>query len=138
MEENYYALLISIFKNVNSKDSLLYVKYGKQTNSFKKNIQSDRKPYKDINLHIKSKSNYLKNPLVIKRKAEKEKRIKEEYEKIIELKKTYTGREIAKMLGISPSSVSAKINRYEKKKAIVNGPSKVPLTVSLNKNLITL
>ena len=57
MEENYYALLISIFKNVNSKDSLLYVKYGKQTNSFKKNIQIDREPYKDINLHIKSKSN---------------------------------------------------------------------------------
>lgn len=137
MEENYYALLISIFKNVNSKDSLLYVKYGKQTNSFKKNIQIDREPYKDINLHIKSKSNYLKNPLVIKRKVEKEKRIKEEYEKIIELKKTHTGREIAKMLGISASSVSAKINRYEKK-AIANGPTKTPLAIDLNKNTVIL
>lgn len=70
MEENYYALLLSIFKNVNSKDSLLYVKYGKQTNSFKRNVNDNRKP-----LNIKTESNYLKNPLVIKRKAEKERRI---------------------------------------------------------------
>lgn len=42
------------------------------------------------------------------------------------------------MLGISPSSVSAKINRYEKKKAIENGPSKVPFSIDLNKNSVTL
>ncbi|WP_027636548.1 winged helix-turn-helix transcriptional regulator [Clostridium butyricum] len=75
---------------------------------------------------------------LIQQKAEKEKRIKEEYERIVELKKTYTGREIAKMLGISPSSVSAKINRYEKKKAIENGPSKVPLTIDFKNKTITL
>lgn len=75
-------------------------------------------------MHIKSKSNYLKNPLVIKRKSEKEKRIKEEYERIIELKKTHTGREIAKMLGISASSVSAKINRYEKKLLLMAQPKR--------------
>jgi hypothetical protein len=42
------------------------------------------------------------------------------------------------MLGISPSSVSAKINRYEKKKAIENGPSKVPLTIDFKNKTVIL
>ena len=124
MEENYYALLISIFKNVNSKDSLLYVKYGKQTNSFKKNVKIDRNPYKKVIYNKKLKGESELNEV--------------EYKKIMKLKENHTWKEIGYILNVTGSSIYQSVRRYEKKKAIENGPSKVPFSISLNKNTITL
>lgn len=127
MKENWYALLLSIFRNVDAKDSLNYVKYGKKSQRFLKGIKTDRldgKPKKYKPSYV-----YLEDPKVIKRKQERQKKNEKQYREIIELKKSHTFRECGEILGITSS---AAFSRY--KKAIANAPTKATTAMSLNKN----
>lgn len=126
MEENYYALLLSIFKNVNAKDSVLYTKYGKQTNSFKRNVKIDRTPYKHVNIPTK------------KMTKETSELTKVEYKKIMKLKENHTWREIGSILNVTWASVYQSVRRYEKKKAIADGPTKTPLAIDFKNKTIIL
>ena len=131
MKENWYALLISIFRNVTSKDSINYCKYGIKSKKFIEGIKTDR-------LYVKPKTYkssyvYLEDPKVIKRKQERAKRTEQQYKQIIELKKNHTFKEVGKILGITSS---AAFSRY--KKAIANAPTKATSAISLNKNSVTL
>lgn len=131
MRENWYALLLSIFRNVDAKDSLNYFKYGKKSQHFLEGIKTDRifvKPKKYKPSYV-----YLEDPKVIKRKQERQKKIEKQYREIIELKKSHTFRECGKILGITSS---AAFSRY--KKAIADAPTKATKAINLDKNSITL
>ena len=131
MQENWYALLLAIFRNVDAKDAINYVKYGKKSQRFLKGINTDRldgKPKKYKPSYV-----YLEDPKVIKRKQERQKKNEKQYKEIIELKKSHTFRECGKILGITSS---AAFTRY--KKAIANAPTKATKAINLDKNPITL
>lgn len=131
MRENWYALLLSIFRNVDAKDSLNYFKYGKKSQRFLEGIKTDRifvKPKKYKPSYV-----YLEDPKVIKRKQERQKKTEKQYREIIELKKNHSFRECGKILGIAPSTA---FSRY--KKAIANAPTKATTAISLNKNTVSL
>ena len=131
MQENWYALLLAIFRNVDAKDAINYVKYGKKSQRFLKGIKIGRfdgKPKK-----YNSSDVYLKDPKVIKRKQERKNKTEKQYKEIIELKKSHTFRECGKILGITSS---AAFSRY--KKAIANAPTKATTAISLNKNTVQL
>ena len=131
MRENWYALLLSIFRNVDAKDSLNYFKYGKKSQRFLEGIKTDRifvKPKKYKPSYV-----YLEDPKVIKRKQERQKKTEKQYREIIELKKSHTFRECGKILGITSS---AAFSRY--KKAIADAPTKATKAINLDKNSITL
>nr|DAF76796.1 MAG TPA: helix-turn-helix domain protein [Caudoviricetes sp.] len=131
MIENWLALYLAIFKNVNAKQAINYIKYGKRNKAFDKNVQLDRMAVKPKT--YKSSYVYLEDPKVIKRKQEREKKTKEQYIEIIELKKNHTFRECGEILGIT---YSAAFSRY--KKAIANAPTKATTAINLNKNTVSL
>lgn len=141
MEENYYALLLAIFKNVDAKQAINYVKYGKITKNFLKNIRYDRlDATPEFNQTSRRNDYYKCNPDVIKKRLYK-KRIREErYKAILELrKKNKTWKEIGLILNISPEAAFSRFKRYEKKeKLLMMDNSKAPSSISLNKNTVIL
>ena len=134
MKENWYALLLAIFRKINAQDAIDYIKYGKTTKRFWKNVKYDR-------LNVVSKNDYYnRKSEVIRKRIENEKKREERYRTILELREDKkTWKEIGLILNISHSAAYRRLKNFEeKRRAIANAPTKVTLAICSNKNSISL
>lgn len=135
MKENWYALLLAIFRKINAEDAIDYIKYGKTTKRFWQNVKYDR-----LNVVFNKTDYYNRKPEVIRKRIENEKMREERYRTILELREDKkTWKQIGLILNISPYAAYRRLKNFEeKRRAIAKEPTTVTMAMSSNKNSITL
>lgn len=92
MEENWYALFLSIVKRISPDEAMGWM-FSKRVRSFNKRQVRKKSTKRKVNPEAK----YIEDPL-----------------KLIELKKNYTYKEIAKMYNTYPNKIYMDIRDYKK------------------------
>ena len=133
MIENWLALYLAIFKNINANDAIKYMKYGRESVHFKRHIYTDRKYIKDKKERIQRNK-----PFKVYNEAQR----KERFEVILKLREeNKTWKQIGEILNITPEAAFSRFTRFKKskeKEAIANAPTTTAKAISLNNNSLTL
>lgn len=119
MKENWYALLIAIFKDVDATAAVRYMKYGIRTRELKKDFIPPR-PVVERKNGVKFSDSQI--------------------EEAIEYKKTHSWFQTGDYFNINPYTLKSKIFYYNKRKD-VKPPTKANLTsntIGLNNKPVTL